>query len=82
MGFNSGFKGLKSDKKPHTLHEDLHTFMQVMVTMKAVCFATYKLVKKCKVHPCTGTEALYRSTARRGRRGITLHFHDYGTRRG
>jgi hypothetical protein len=34
------------------------------------------------VRPCTGTEALYRSTARRGSRGIALLIHDHGTRRG
>ena len=37
---------------------------------------------KGKVHPCTGTEALYRPYAHRGSRGIALHFHDYSTRRG
>ena len=37
---------------------------------------------KGKVHPCTGTEALYRPTAHRGSRGIALPFHDHGTRRG
>jgi hypothetical protein len=35
-----------------------------------------------KVHPCTGTEALYRPTAHRGSRNIALLFHDHGTRRG
>jgi len=30
-----------------------------------------------KVHPCTGTETLYRGT-----RGIALSFLDHGTRRG
>ena len=37
---------------------------------------------KGKAHPCTGTEALYRRTARSGSRGIALPFHDHGTRRG
>ena len=32
--------------------------------------------EKGKVHPCTGTEALYRPTAHRGSRGIALLFHD------
>jgi hypothetical protein len=39
-----------------------------------------------KVHPCTGTEALYRlctgCTACRGSRGIALLFHDHGNRSG
>ena len=35
-----------------------------------------------KVHPCTGTEALYRPYGHRGSRGITLPFHDHGTWRG
>jgi len=35
-----------------------------------------------KVHPCTGTEALYRLTTHRGSRGIALPFLDHGTRRG
>ena len=34
------------------------------------------------MHPCTGTEALYRPTAHRGSRGIALLFLDLGTRRG
>jgi hypothetical protein len=37
---------------------------------------------KCKVHPCTGTEALYRPYAYRESRGIALPFLDHGTRRG
>ena len=37
---------------------------------------------KGKMHPCTGTEALYRPYGHRGSRGIVLHFHDHGTRRG
>jgi len=35
-----------------------------------------------KVHPCTGTEALYRPYGPKGSRGIALLFHDHGTRRG
>jgi len=38
--------------------------------------------KVSKVHPCTGTEALYRRTPHRGSRGIAVLFHDHGTRRG
>jgi hypothetical protein len=37
---------------------------------------------KGKVHPCTGTEALYGPYGHRGSRGIALLFHDLGTRRG
>jgi len=40
-----------------------------------------KSKSKGKVHPCTGTEALYRPTAYRGSRGIALTFHDHGTRK-
>jgi hypothetical protein len=36
---------------------------------------------KSKVHPCTGTEALYRPYGRRRSRGIALFFHGHGTRR-
>jgi len=35
----------------------------------------------CKLHPCTGTEALYRPYGLYGGRGIALLFHDHGTRR-
>jgi hypothetical protein len=48
--------------------------------------------KKGKVHPCTGTEVLYRpygkvhpcagTTAHTGSTGIALAFHEHGTRRG
>jgi len=34
------------------------------------------------VHPCTGTEALYRPYGPEGSRGIALLFLDHGTRRG
>jgi hypothetical protein len=40
-------------------------------------------LNKKEVHPCTGTEALYRpGVAHRGSRGIALLFLDHGTRRG
>jgi len=38
--------------------------------------------RKGKVHPCTGTEALYRPYDPYGGRGIALLFLDHGTRRG
>jgi len=38
--------------------------------------------EKGKVHPCTGTETLTGPTARRGSRGIALHFLDHGIRMG
>jgi hypothetical protein len=34
---------------------------------------------KVKIHPCTGTEALYRPYGPYGGRGIALLFHDHGT---
>ena len=34
------------------------------------------------MHPCTGTEVLYRPYGPWGSRGIALPFHDHGTRRG
>jgi hypothetical protein len=34
------------------------------------------------VHPCTGTEALYRLYGPYGSRGIALLFHDQGNKRG
>ena len=37
---------------------------------------------KGKVHPCTGTEVVYRTYGHRGSRGIALLFHGHGTRRG
>ena len=37
---------------------------------------------KGKVHPCTGTEVLYRPTVHRRNRGIALLLLDHGTRRG
>ena len=37
---------------------------------------------KGKVHPCTGTEALYKPYGPWGSRGIALLFLDHGTRRG
>ena len=39
-------------------------------------------LKKGKVHPCTGTEALYRPYGPQGSRGIALLFLVRGTRRG
>jgi len=38
--------------------------------------------QKGKVHPCTGTKALYRPYVPYGNRGIALLFLDHGTRRG
>ena len=48
----------------------------------SLTFLTEKGKVKCEVHPCTGTEALYRPTAYMGSRGIALLFLGYGTRRG
>jgi hypothetical protein len=38
--------------------------------------------RKVRCTPCTGTEALYRTTVCRGSRGIALLFLDHGTRKG
>ena len=48
------------------------------------CDSTYwcKVKNRGKVHPCTGTEALYRPYGPQGSRGIALLFHYHGTRRG
>jgi len=49
--------------------------------LKFECTGRWEL-KKDKVHPCTGSEALYRPYGTWGSRGIALLFLDYGTRRG
>ena len=51
----------------------------IIILLVCVCMC---VCKKCKVHPCTGTEALYRPYGPGGSRGIALPFHDHGTRRG
>jgi len=45
MGFNSGFKGLKRDKKYGCLHEDLYTFMtsgRIIFSMRNISDEYYK----------------------------------------
>jgi hypothetical protein len=46
-----------------------------------ICHPPSSNNKVSKVHPCTGTEALYRSYGPQGSRGIVLLFHDHGPRR-
>jgi hypothetical protein len=44
-------------------------------------FLLVSKVRQSKVHPCTGTEALYQLYGPQGGKGIALLFHDHSTKR-